>query len=177
VRLTCRMLLACALLIWLAPSIRSQEPPKPGPEHEHLKQMEGTWDATIKFGDQESKGTMTYKFGMGGYWLVSHFEGDFGGMKFEGRGMDTYDSFKKKYVSAWADSMAPFLLVMEGDYDKENKTLTMTGDGPSPTGKVKYKAVTKMPDADSMEFNLSAPGPDGKEAVMLTINYKRRQGK
>ena len=49
-RLTCRMLLACALLIWLAPRTRSQEPPKPGAEHEHLKQMEGTWDATIKAG-------------------------------------------------------------------------------------------------------------------------------
>jgi hypothetical protein len=64
---------------------------------------------------------------------------------------------------------------MEGDYDKGNKTLTMTGEGPSPAGKVKYKAVTKMMDADSMEFTLSAPGPDGKEGVMLTINYKRKK--
>ena len=174
-RLTCRMLLACALVIWLAPKTRSQEPPKPGAEHEHLKQMEGTWDATIKAGGQESKGTMTYKMGMGGYWLVSHFQGEFGGQKFEGRGMDTYDPFKKKYVSAWADSMAPFLLVMEGDLDKESKALTMTGMGPSPAGIVKYKAVTKMPDADSMEFNLSAPGEGGKEAVMLTIVYKRKK--
>jgi hypothetical protein len=169
------MLLACAMVIWLAPNIRSQEPPKPGPEHEQLKQMEGTWDATIKAGGQESKGTMTYKFGMGGYWLVSHFEGEFGGQKFEGRGMDTYDSFKKKYVSAWADSMAPFLLVMEGDYDKENKALTMTGEGPSPAGRVKYKAVSKMPDADTIEFTLSAPGQDGKETVMLAISYKRKK--
>jgi len=53
------MLLACALVIWLAPKTRSQEAPKPGAEHEHLKQMEGTWDATIKAGDQESKGSMT----------------------------------------------------------------------------------------------------------------------
>ena len=174
-RLTCRLLLVCAVAIWLAPNIRSQEPPKPGPEHEHLKQMEGTWDATVKMMGQESKGTMTYKFGMGGYWLMSHFEGDFGGQKFEGRGLDTYDSFKKKYVSAWADSMAPFLLVMEGDYDKENKALTMTGEGPSPAGIVKYKSVVKMMDPDTMEFTLSAPGKDGKEAVMLTINYKRKK--
>ena len=174
-RLTCRMLLACALVIWLAPNVRSQEPPKPGAEHEHLKQMEGTWDATIKAGDQESKGTMTYKMGLGGFWLVSHFQGEFGGQKFEGRGMDTYDTEKKKYVSAWADSMAPFLLVLEGDYDKANKTLTMTGEGPSPAGRVKYKTVTKMPDADTLEFTLSAPGQDGKEAAMLTISYKRKK--
>ena len=89
--------------------------------------------------------------------------------------MDTFDSFKKKYVSAWADSMAPFLLVMEGDLDKENKTMTMTGQGRSPAGIVKYKATTKMTDADSMEFNLFAPGEGGKEAVMLTIVYKRKK--
>jgi hypothetical protein len=175
VRLTCRMLLVCALLIWLAPSARAQEPPKPGPEHEHLKQREGTWDATIKAGGHESKGKMTYKMGMGGFWLISHFEGDFGGEKFEGRGLDTYDPEKKKYVSAWADSMAPYLLVMEGDYDKDNKTLTATGEGPSPAGKVKYKAVTKMMDADTMEFTLSVPEKNGKETVMLTITYNRKK--
>src|SRR5260370_9109650 len=74
-RLTCRMLLACALVIWLVPGTRAQEPFKPGPEHEHLKQMEGTWDATVKFGGEESKGTMTYKMGLGDMWLLSHFEG------------------------------------------------------------------------------------------------------
>jgi hypothetical protein len=168
------MLLACALVIWLTPNIRSQEPPKPGPEHEHLKQLEGTWDATVKAGDQESKGTMTYKM-MGDYWLTSHFEGDFGGQKFEGRGIETYDPAKKKYVSAWADSMAPFLLVMEGDYDKANKTMTATGEGQSPKGKVKYTAVTKMIDADTLEFTLSAPGEGGKEAPMITISYKRKK--
>jgi hypothetical protein len=174
VRLTCRMLAACALVIWLAPNIRSQEPPKPGPEHEHLKQMEGTWDATVKAGGQESKGTMTYKM-MGDFWLISHFEGDFGGQKFEGRGMETYDPMKKKYVSAWSDSMGPSLLVMEGDYDKEKKTSTMTGEGPSPAGKVKFTSVVKMIDADTMEFTLSGPGPDGKEATMITISYKRKK--
>ena len=174
-RLKGRMLLACALVIWLAPYTRSQEPPKPGPEHEHLKQVEGTWDATVKSMGQESKGKMTYKMALGGFWLVSHFEGEFGGQKFEGRGMDTYDPEKKKYVTAWADSMAPFLLVMEGDYDKANNALTMTGEGPSPAGRVKYKAVTKMMDPDTMEFTLSAPGQDGKEAVMITISYKRKK--
>jgi len=64
---------------------------------------------------------------------------------------------------------------MEGDYDKENKTLTATGEGLSPAGKVKYKAVTKMMDSDSMEFTLSTPGKNGKEEVMLTITYNRKK--
>jgi hypothetical protein len=40
---------------------------------------------------------------------------------------------------------------------------------------VKYKSVVKMMDPDTMEFTLSAPGKDSKEAVMLTINYKRKK--
>ena len=174
-RLKGQMLLVCALVIWLAPSGRSQEPPKPGAEHELLKQREGTWDATIKSMGQESKGTMTFRMGPGGFWLLSRFEGEFGGQKFEGNGMDTYDPEKKKFVSAWADSLAPFLLVMEGDFDKANNATILTGEGPSPAGKVKYKAVTKMPDRDTIEFTLSAPGPDGKEATMITISYKRKK--
>ncbi len=175
-RLTCRVILACALAIWLAPNTRAQEPPKPSPELEHLKQLEGTWDATVKAGPEESKGTMTYKMGLGGMWLLSHFEGQFAGGKFEGRGMDTYDPIKKKYINVWADSMVPQILVMEGDYDKENKTLTLTGERQTPDGKpIKFKSVVKLVDADTMEFTMSGPGPEGKEGVMVSISYKRKK--
>jgi hypothetical protein len=164
------------LAIWLAPISRAQELPKPGPEHEMLKQMEGTWDATIKMMGQESKGTMKYKMGLGGLWLMSHFEGDFGGMKFEGQGMDTYNPAKKKYIGIWADSFETEPMISEGDFNKETKTLTMNGVGPGPDGKpAKYKSTVKMIDADTMEFTMAGPGPDGKEGVMMTISYKRKK--
>jgi hypothetical protein len=170
------MLLACAVVIWLAPYTRSREPPKPGPEHDNLKQMEGTWDATIKIMGHESKGTMTYKMGIGGLWMTSSFEGEFGGMKFEGKGLDTYDAAKKKYLSVWADSMSTTPLFMEGDFDKASKTLNMSGEGPGPEGKpVKYKSVVKIVDADTMEFTMSGPGPDGKDQVAIAISYKRKK--
>jgi hypothetical protein len=164
------------LAIGLTPKARAQELPKPGPEHEMLKQLEGTWDATVKAGPEESKGKMTYKMALGGFWLFSHFEGQFGGMKFEGRGMDTYDTGKKKFISVWADSMAPWLLTQEGDYDKESKTLSLAGEGRGMDGKpAKYKSALKMIDADTLEFTLTGPGPDGKEGVMMTISYKRKK--
>ena len=76
-------------------------PPKPGPEHERLKKMEGTWEASIKTPGGESKGTATYKMDLGGFWLLSNFKADFGGQPFEGRGADGYDPMKKKYVAGW----------------------------------------------------------------------------
>ena len=88
--------LAFALTLALTSSKAFAQPQvKPGPELDILKNMEGTWDATVKMGDQQSKGTMTFKMGLGGLWSLSHFEGEFAGMKFEGRGMDSYDASKK----------------------------------------------------------------------------------
>src|SRR5205814_3734957 len=104
-----------------------QSPPTPGPEHEHLKKLAGTWNAKLKMGDNESAGTMTYKMECGGLWLTSDFRGEFGGQKFQGRDVDGYDQEKKKYVSVWVDSMSTRPTIFEGTYDKEKKTLTMTG--------------------------------------------------
>jgi hypothetical protein len=154
----------------------AQEFPKPGPEHAHLKELEGTWDATVKFMGGESKGVMTYKMELGGLWLVSDFQGDFGGMKFQGKGLETYDPAKKKYVSIWVDSMETYPMISEGTFDKERKVLTMTGQGPGMDGKMTtYKSVVEMKDKDMMVFTMSTPGKDGKDQVIMTITYKRRK--
>ena len=111
-----------------APAVRAQGA-KPVRNMAILKKLEGTWDATMKLGGSESKGTMIYKMELGGLWLVSNFEGDFGGMKFMGKGLDTYDPNKKKYVSIWVDSMTTAPMTMEGTYDEDKKTMTMSGEG------------------------------------------------
>jgi hypothetical protein len=166
----------CAASVLAAPAARAQEPPKPGAEHARLKRAEGTWDAKIKFGDMESKGTMTYKMEMGGLWLISDFKGEFGGAKFEGKGLDTYDAGKKKYISVWADSMSTVPMTMEGTFDKDNKVLTMTGEGPGMDGKpTKYKSVLEYKDEDTMIFTMSNPDKDGKDQAMMTITYKRKK--
>ena len=169
------ILVLCAAVVLQVATVRAQ-PPAPGPEIAKLKALEGTWDATIKMQGGESKGTSTYKMGVGGNWLVSDFEGDFGGMKFQGKGMDTYDAAKKKYVTVWVDSMSSGPMIMEGTFDKDGKVLTMTGEGPGEDGKpTKFKSVSEMKDKDTMVFTMSAVGKDGKDAEMMTITYKRKK--
>src|SRR5262249_39973388 len=170
------------LALWLGsellPSSALAQPPspKPGPELEHLKKMEGTWEATVKSGGPESKGTMTYKMDLGGLWLVSDYQGEFAGQKFQGRGMDSYDPNKKKYVGVWVDSMSTSPMITEGIYDPAKKTLTMTGEGPGQDGKpMKMKMVTEIKDDNNMVFTMYGPGPDGKEGAMMTITYKRKK--
>jgi hypothetical protein len=169
-----RWLCAAALAaVVAAPAARAQEPAKPGPEHEVLKKLEGTWDTTMKMMGMESKGTVTYKMELGGLWLTSNFESDFGGQKFSGKGLDTYDAAKKKYIGIWADSWSTSPMVMEGTYDKEKKTLTMSGEGPGMDGKpTKYKSVSVMPDDDTINFSMYVG--DGKDPA-FTITYKRKK--
>lgn len=154
----------------------AQEMPAPGPEHERLKQLEGEWIATLKSPGGDSKGTMTYRMECGGLWLVSDFRSDFGGMKFQGRGLDGYDPQKKKYVSVWVDSMSLRPLLFEGDWDAAKKELTSRGEGTGPDGKpVKYKSVSRMVDADHETFKMFIVGPDGTETEMMTIEYARKK--
>jgi hypothetical protein len=169
----CRFLAVALAVAFVAPIARAQEAVKPGPEHAQLKKMEGVWETTMKMGPMESKGTATYKMDLGGLWLLSQFEGDIGGQKFSGRGADSYDPARKKYVGLWIDSMSTSIMTMEGTRDAATNTLTMVGEGPDMNGKiVKHKAVSKMPDDNTIQFSMYMG--DAKEP-QFTILYKRRK--
>lgn len=167
--------IACVAALLVGAVGLAQEPPQPGPEHKKLKELEGTWDCVMRMGPEESKAVATYKMDLGGLWLISDFQGEFGGMKFSGKGLDGYDPARKKYVGVWVDSMITSPLVTEGTYDKDGKVLTMTGEGPGPDGKpMKMRMTTEHKDKDTMLFTMYGPGPDDKEAAMFSITYKRR---
>ncbi len=160
-----------------AARLTAQQPPevKPGPEHERLKESEGTWDATIKSTAGDSKGTLSCQVGLNGLWLLEQFKSDFGGMTFEGRGATSYDPAKKKYINVWIDSMSTRPMISEGSYDKSRKTMTMVGNMPMPDGKsMKSTLITVTKDANTKTFKLIGAGPDGKDFEMMEITYKRR---
>ena len=164
---------AVALAVVATPAAWAQEAPKPGPEHEFLKKHVGTWDLTMKVGGMESKAVVTQKMDLGGLWLVSTLESEFGGVKIQGRGMDTYDPARKKFVGVFIDSMSTSPLVTEGTLDKEKKTLTMVGDGPGMDGKpTKYKIVTEWKDDDTVHVSMFMGG--GSDQACTGV-YKRRK--
>lgn len=166
-------MVAVLVAMALAVPAWSQEMPKPGPEHEVLQSLEGTWDTTLKAGGQESKGTVTYKMDLGGLWLAGTLESEMFGAKFVGKSLESYHPAKKKYVSVWVDSMSTAPVIMEGTYDKEKKTMTMAGEGPGMDGKpTKYRSVSKMPDKNTLEMTMWIG--DGKEP-MFTVTYKRKK--
>jgi len=166
------MLLTGVALLFLLPSTPAQEPPKPGKEHDRLKRLVGTWNAETEFGN----GTMIYKMGLGELWLMGDFEGEFGGMKFQGKSLDTYDSATKKYRSIWVDSFSTAPRTMEGALCKDDKVITLTGEGRGPDGMpAKYKSITEIKDADTVNYGLFMVDKDGKDQPMVKITYKRKK--
>ncbi|MBA4190247.1 MAG: hypothetical protein C0467_19855 [Planctomycetaceae bacterium] len=168
-----RFCAAALTVVVLAQAAPAQEGPKAGPEHDILKKMEGNWDLVMKFGGNESKGTVTYKMELGGLWLVGSLESELFGSKFTGKSLDTYDAAKKKYIGVWADSMGTQPMMLEGTFDKATKALTMSGDGPGMDGKpTKYKSVTTITDDNTINFSMYIG--DVKEPS-FTIVYKRKK--
>jgi hypothetical protein len=170
--------IAAAVLIttFTAGLALAQEFPKPGPEHEKLKELAGTWDAVMEMQGQKTKATATYKSICGGMWLQSDFEGDLGGMKFQGHGLDGYDHQQKKYVGVWVDSLSSAPLQFEGGYDSKTKLLVMTGQSLGPDGKPqKFKNTTEHKDKDHFTFKMYMIDDDAKEQLAFTIEYTRRK--
>lgn len=158
-----------------------QGPPGPAAELAVLKVFEGTWECTATFAPgapfPPMTGTETNVPGLGGLWLISEVScraAD--GTPFLGHGIYGWDAARRKYVSAWVDSFTPMLATAFGDADRSGKVLTFRGEQPDPqTGNmVPVRSVSEVHDAGRRTFTMYAPGPDGREAAMMTITYRRK---
>lgn len=174
--------LALAIVVAAAAVSAAQEAwPKPGPEHDLLKQFVGEWDAKMTCflpgsDVQESTGSFAAKLDVGGYFLVTEYKGKLMGMDFHGRGISGYDPFKKKYAGVWVDSMSPSLYQVEGSFDKAGKVLTENMTGPDPEGKpMKFRMTTEIKDKDKFLQTMYMTGPDGEEMKGMETVYTRKK--
>jgi hypothetical protein len=170
-----RGVLVCGLVLGLALPVLAQEPPKPTKEHGYFKQFEGTWEGELKFGDAPpAKFTVTARV-VGGFWLISEHEGNFGGMAFKGHEVSGYDPMKKKVVATWVDNMAPSMSTMEGDWSADGKKLTTVMTGMNQAGKIaKWTSVVEFKDKDTYVFKMT-PAPDNDDKMEMSATYKRKK--
>jgi uncharacterized protein DUF1579 len=151
----------------------------PGPQHEMLKPMAGSWKATTKSwsgpGDPKvAEGMCENKWILGGRYLESTYKGDFMGQPFEGLGLLGFDVKGKKYVNLWMDTMSTTYMASAGDLDPATKTLTFSGTVPDPVSgaPTPYRMVTKIVDDNKHVFSMYTVH-DGKEALDMEITYTR----
>ena len=154
---------------------------QPGPEHARLKKMVGTYKTEAEMvmapgtPPQKSSGTQTYEEMLGGRYIHGTYTGEMMGMPFQGMSLMGYDNQKKKYFTAWVDSMSTGMMVSEGTADASGKVITFTGSYDDPmTGKAKkYRQVTTVESDDKHKFEWFENGEDGKEYRMMIVTYTR----
>jgi hypothetical protein len=155
--------------------------PKPGPEHQLLKEDEGEWDALVQVftapgaPPMESKGVETNRIGCGGLCLITDFRSEMMGQAFEGHGTTAWNPDKKKYVGSWSDSMSLGLAVSESTWDPATKTVTGWMDGPDATGKVTRTKTVGEYKGGTRAFTMFTTAPDGKEVPTMKITYTRKK--
>jgi hypothetical protein len=161
---------------------------KPGENHKLLGEMAGSWSYAVKMWmdptgkPQESKGMATRKAIMDGrFYLAEHSgkfqmpgkDGKMTDMNFKGMAIEGYDNIKKKFVSAWIDSMGTMILSSEGTYDAASKTFTYTANCEMMPGmQVKIRETIKVVDANHHNFEWYEDRGQG-EAKTMEIAYTR----
>ncbi|MGN7830387.1 DUF1579 domain-containing protein [Pseudoxanthomonas sp. 22568] len=153
----------------------------PGAEHRQLATLAGTYDLTVKSWHAPDtpptidKGTATRRMILGDRVLVEEVSSQMMGQPFTGQGLHGFDNVTGKHWSTWNDSMSTGLMVSEGTCDA-SMACTYTGTYHDPVSKkpVTSRMTTRWSDKSTEVFEMYAPGPDGKEAKMMEITYKKR---
>ena len=154
-----------------------------GPEHEMLKQFEGTWRARVQMymdgAVNESEGTMTNSLVLDGRFLRQDFESEFMEHPFRGLGYWGYDRASKQWITSWMDTWNTGMMVSEkGSYDAAARTWTIDAKYTNPeTGKKEtHREVIKLIDADEHVMDMFMVDDAGNATKSMTITYTRMSG-
>jgi len=153
----------------------------PGEPHKQFAALVGSWTTSTKEWMEpgkpptESTGTAEMKMLLDGRFLYQEYNGQMMGQPFNGIGIDGYDNIRKKYVTAWMDTMGTGIFIMEGTASADAKTITLKGSHPEPGGgKMSHRAVWKIIDNNNQTFDMYGAHHGQKETKMMEITYQRK---
>jgi hypothetical protein len=154
----------------------------PGAGHQALNHKVGRWNLKVKMymtpgaPPVESTGTSETRWIMDGRYLEDDTLGSAMGQPFVGHGLSGYDNLTGTYTGVWIDNMGTGLMTSEGTYDPKTRTFHFTSQSPD-VGSGKYietRVIEKVIDDDHWTMQMFGPDPDGKEYMMMEIEYSRR---
>ncbi len=197
-RLTCITLTCLCLFITASPALPADTNPEkpmdpqammemhkklatPGEPHKLFASLAGNWTTKTKSWMEpdkppmESTGTAEMKMLLDGRFLKQKFTGEMMGQPYSGIGIDAYDNVRKKYVTAWIDTMGTGIFMMEGTASADGKTITMQGQHEEPGGgHMTHRAVWTIVDHKTQTFVMYGAHHGGKEMKMMEITYTRK---
>jgi len=153
-----------------------------GEQHQMLAKSEGSWNFTSRWMSSpdaepmESSGTAEKEMVLGGRYLKETIISEWLGEPFEGVGYIGYDNVKKTYVSIWFDTMSTGMMLSDGTWDPETKTLSWKGEYiDALTGELKtMHTATKIMSNNKHVAEFYHPLPEGGEYKSMEIVYTRK---
>jgi hypothetical protein len=155
----------------------------PGPEHEKLKAMAGTFDVKTSMWVEPNKppmestgGTATNKMILGDRFLMQEFSGTFMGEPLNGMVISGYDNLKKKYTSMSIDSQMTSMLTGEGTAEKDGTFTFSTDMIDVITGKVSKGKVLVKPSGTGYTTEVWGPpkGGKGKHWKFMEMTFTKK---
>jgi hypothetical protein len=154
----------------------------PGEGHKALEPMIGSWNVQSTMWEkpgeppQKGGGAAEASWVLGGRFVKEEFQGEFGGMKFQGLGYTGYDNYKKKYVGSWMDTMGTMMMTTIGTVDPSGKVFTSTStiDDIMAGKPMTVRMVTRIVDNNKHVMEMFGPDPSGKEFKMMELVYTRK---
>ncbi len=153
----------------------------PGAEHKALQPFVGSWNAKVtmwmdpKAPPTVSNGTMVNSWVYDGHYLEQKFEGDMGGMKFEGTGLWGFDVAAGQYVATWHDSMSTSIMRSWGPRSKDGKTFTSKAANTDPmTGKESIGEEVVKIDGPNQHTMTMFEDRGGQMVKTMEIVYTRK---
>jgi hypothetical protein len=173
---------AAVLLTWTVTAEDGPQMPKPGTEHDWLKQLEGEWEGEGEFFSEPGKPSFKAKStettrNVGGFWSITETKGEAMGQPFTGIMTLGYDPAKKAYMGTWIDSMSSTMWRYEGSVDAGGKVLTLRTEGPAPWDEkktAKFEESIEVKDKDHKTF-MSKIERDGEWVTLMKIEYTRKK--
>ncbi len=155
---------------------------QPGEPHKLFASLAGSWTTKTKEWMEpgkppaESTGSAEMKMLLDGRFLYQEFTGQMMGQPFSGIGIDAYDNLRKRYVTAWIDTMGTGIFTMEGTASADGKTITLQGQHAEPGGgHMTHRAIWRIVDSNTQTFDMYGTHHGGKETKMMEITYTRKQ--
>ncbi len=173
--------LSLSLCLFALPAFAQDEemmmPPyaQPGPEHEQLQKMIGTWNVASTYWMEPGEEPIVSE---GRARITSMFEGRFIRQEFsdlgsfEGFSIDGFDRLNGKFVSVWVDNFGTAMYTLEGT--EENGVTTMYGDWPNPEGGLmRVKSTSSWNEDGSLKVEMFNQVAGGEWSQMMELVYTR----
>lgn len=153
----------------------------PAEGHAILSPLVGNWSYTMKHWMnakapvEESTGDSQSVWIMGGRFVEEKVSGMSMGQPFNGTSIMGYNNGTGLYSSFWFDNMSTGVMLTEGVYDAQAKTISSAGKFFCPfRGETVYRSVLTITDENSHAYEMYMTELDGEEFLAMQILYTRQ---